>query len=67
LDLSPFPSPGTERERRFASIALTLQNSYRNPANHEGDNFRCTWNEARFFIAEICTLPEISDIMAKPK
>ena len=40
-------------ERRFASLALTLYKCYRNPSSHDLDAFRCSLEEARFFVASI--------------
>lgn len=48
-----------ELERRFASIALTLYTCFRNPAQHRMDTFRCTIEEARFFVAGIRSLMSI--------
>lgn len=47
--------------RRFASVALTLHTNYRNPSIHRVDEFRCSIQEARMFVAGIRALIEISD------
>ena len=39
-----------ESEKRFASIAIALYKSYRNPAAHNADQFSCKWLEATFFF-----------------
>ena len=52
---------GSEDEQRFASIAITLYKSYRNPVVHEFDKFQCSVNEARFFVLGMRTLLELSD------
>ncbi len=50
---------GTEREQRFASIALMLYKAYRNPVQHDLDSVRCTWNEVRFFVSGMRVLLEL--------
>lgn len=46
-------------DRRFASIALSLHKAYRNPAHHQMDDFRCSFEEARFFLAGVRTLVDL--------
>jgi hypothetical protein len=52
---------GREHEQRFADIAITLYKRYRNPFVHEFEKFRCSFNEARFFVSGMRTLLELSD------
>jgi hypothetical protein len=52
---------GSEAERRFARLALTLYDVYRKPVIHELGAFKCTWDEARFFHAGIRTLHTLSE------
>jgi len=52
---------GTEDEQRFASIAITLYKSYRNPVVHEYEKFQCSVTEARFFVLGMRTLLDLSD------
>jgi hypothetical protein len=52
---------GTEDEQRFASIAITLYKSYRNPVAHDFDKFQCSITEAGFFVVGMRTLLELSD------
>ena len=47
-------------EARFASIALTLYRSYRNPSAHNFDDFKCTLDEARLFVQGIHVLAELA-------
>lgn len=44
---------------RFASIAITLHKAYRNMALHDLDSFRCSFEEARFFLAGVRTLVDL--------
>jgi hypothetical protein len=48
-----------EHDRRFASIALALCKQYRNPAVHDLGSFKCTFEEARFFLAGIRALVDL--------
>ena len=48
-----------ELDRRFASIALNLHKAYRNPTQHQMDEFRCSFEEARFFLAGVRTLVDL--------
>jgi hypothetical protein len=48
-------------ERRFASVALTLHKAYRNPVLHNFDNFKCSLDEARFFLLGVRTLLGLVD------
>jgi hypothetical protein len=52
---------GSEAERRFSRLALTLYDVYRKPVSHGLGVFRCTWEEARFFHAGIRTLHKLSE------
>ncbi len=52
---------GSEAERRFARLALTLYDVYRKPVSHDLATFKCTWDEARFFHAGIRTLHTLSE------
>ena len=52
---------GSEAERRFSQLALTLYDVYRKPVAHEFGTFKCTWDEARFFHAGIRTLHTLSE------
>ncbi len=52
---------GSEAERRFARLALTLYDVYRKPVSHDLGAFKCTWDEARFFHAGIRTLHTLSE------
>lgn len=54
-------SRGTELEQRFASIAIALYKSYRNPAEHEFDSFKCSFDEAKFFLSGIRTLLQLAE------
>ena len=49
----------SELEERFANISLTLHKSYRNPANHDFDKFKCSFEEARFFLTGVRTLVDL--------
>ena len=57
---------GTETEQRFASIAITLYKQYRNPIVHDLEKFRCSLNEARFFVMGMRTLLELSERIQTP-
>ena len=46
-------------ESRFASIALTVYLSYRNPSQHDPDQFDCSMDEARFYAAAIRALLDL--------
>lgn len=41
---------GSDREKRFASLALNLYGTYRNAAVHDFDRFDCSWFEAIIFF-----------------
>ncbi len=45
---------------RFAFIARLLHLSYRNRGEHEMSDFRCSYEEARFFVAGLRALLDIS-------
>ncbi len=47
------------QKRRFASIALCLHKSYRNPSQHKVADFQCSFDEARFFTAGIRALVDL--------
>jgi hypothetical protein len=48
-------------EFRFASAALSLYKSYRNPVCHDFDNFACSYIEAQYFVSAIRMLLELCD------
>lgn len=52
---------GTELEQRFAGISLVLLKQYRNPGQHNFEAFRCSVEEARFFVAGMRTLVDLWD------
>jgi hypothetical protein len=56
-----------EDERRFARIALMLYDTYRRPAQHDVQNFQCTWEEARFFHVGTRALVELSEAIKKKR
>jgi hypothetical protein len=58
---------GTQTERRFAQVGLTLYTVYRNPVAHELGTFKCTWDEARFFHSGIRTLHSLSEEVEKSR
>jgi hypothetical protein len=49
----------SEYDRRFAHIALALCKQYRNPALHDLGTFKCSFEEARFFLAGVRTLVDL--------
>lgn len=56
-----------EFERRFASIAVTLYTRYRNVAQHEVERVKLSYDEARFFVAGIRTLLNLSKRIAESR
>jgi hypothetical protein len=50
----------TPCESRFANVALTLYKSYRNPLAHNMDQHRYSYSEARYFVAGIRCLLDLS-------
>lgn len=46
-------------EHRFARIARCLHLSYRNPMQHRFDDFHCSFDEARFFVAGVRALVDL--------
>jgi hypothetical protein len=49
----------TVLDRRFATIALALLQRYRNPAQHGLGTFKCSFEEARFFLAGIRAMVDL--------
>ncbi|MHB8970040.1 MAG: hypothetical protein ACYC3X_10230 [Pirellulaceae bacterium] len=58
---------GNELEKRFAQVALTLYDRYRNPAIREIATFRCSWEETTFFFSGIRALLDLRDRLKKEK
>jgi hypothetical protein len=54
----------SELQRRFAQVALSLHNAYRNPVAHDLDNFRCSVEEARFFVAGVRVMLDLYERIA---
>jgi len=52
-------------EYRLGSTAMSLYKAYRVPAEHKMDTFRCTYQEARYFVAGIRVLLDLSDAIVK--
>jgi hypothetical protein len=52
---------GSSLEKRFASNALTLYKMYRNPAQHDYDNFSCSLAESRWFVLGVRVLLDLFD------
>jgi hypothetical protein len=49
----------TTFDQKFAAIALALCKQYRNPAQHGLGTFKCSFEEARFFLAGIRALVDL--------
>ena len=49
---------GNELDRRFAAIAISLR-TYRNSAEHNRANLKCSYEEARFFLAGVRALVDL--------
>lgn len=47
---------GSSLEKRFASIAMSLHSRYRNPADHDIDEFESSFEEARYYFAGLRAL-----------
>jgi len=62
-----FLCPPTELEGRFGSIATTLHFTYRNPASHRVDDFKCSAIEAFFFIQGLRTLVDLWERIKKER
>lgn len=59
--LHAIASRGSENERRFANLALSLHKAYRNAVQHQFDRFSCTLQEAFTFLQTMKTLLHLSN------
>ncbi len=58
---------GDQDEHDFASIALMLYDTFRNPAQHDLLNFRCTWLQVWLFHVGTRALLELSESIKKKR
>lgn len=56
---------GDDREKRFASVAMMLYKTFRNRADHDFDDFECTWPGAMLCFSGVRQLLEWSEEMGK--
>lgn len=56
---------GDDREKRFASLAMMLYKTYRNRADHDFDDFQCTWQGAMLCFTGVRQLLEWSEEMGR--
>lgn len=54
-------------EARFGAVARTLYITYRNPICHDFDAYNCTWADARFFVAGMRLLFDISEQLVQQR
>lgn len=54
-----------DEERRFASVAMTLYDAYRNPSQHQYELFTCSLNAAMFFFLGMRELFDLSEAIRR--
>lgn len=54
-------------EARLGAVARTLYITYRNPICHDFDAYSCTWADARFFVAGMRLLLDISEQLVQQR